>query len=168
MEEKEKKLIIVIGLVFILIILGFLVAFFVLKAKKAQKNQEQSLEQIQGLPKEHLPQQDLNQEEQKDKQKPKIETEEDLIESEENLFQDTDGDGLEDKEEINIYKTNPNDPDTDNDGIIDPIEIFVFKSDPLNPDSDNDGVNDKEEILQGLDPSLPGEAKLPPIEHTSE
>lgn len=43
---------------------------------------------------------------------------------------DTDQDGLTDQAEINIYKTDPNNPDTDGDGYLDGAEI-ILKSNPL-------------------------------------
>lgn len=43
---------------------------------------------------------------------------------------DTDGDGIPDFDEINLYKTNPNEPDTDGDGFADGVEI-VRGFDPL-------------------------------------
>ena len=36
---------------------------------------------------------------------------------------DTDGDGISDVDEVNLYKTNPNASDSDNDGVTDGIEI---------------------------------------------
>lgn len=45
---------------------------------------------------------------------------------------DTDGDGLRDGDEVNIYHTNPLVADTDGDGIPDGVEITTG-SDPLNP-----------------------------------
>ena len=39
------------------------------------------------------------------------------------VAQDTDGDGLSDSDEINIYLTNPNDDDTDDDGLTDGFEV---------------------------------------------
>jgi hypothetical protein len=44
---------------------------------------------------------------------------------------DSDGDGISDWREINIYGTDPNNPDTDGDGFTDFEEIFTFESDPL-------------------------------------
>lgn len=59
---------------------------------------------------------------------------------------DTDGDGLTDSEEVNIYKTDPNDPDTDGDELLDGEEVRVYKTDPLNPDTDGDGLKDGAEV----------------------
>ena len=55
---------------------------------------------------------------------------------------DTDGDGLTDYDEINIYGTNPNKPDTDDDGLGDGQEVFGGSSAPLDPNS---------RCLRGLD-----------------
>jgi len=55
---------------------------------------------------------------------------------------DTDGDGLTDKDEINVYFTNPRSKDTDGDGLKDFVEIHDHGTDPLSRDSDNDGVSD--------------------------
>ncbi|MBD3635987.1 MAG: T9SS type A sorting domain-containing protein [Crocinitomicaceae bacterium] len=55
---------------------------------------------------------------------------------------DSDGDGLTDCDESNIYGTDPNDPDTDSDGLSDGIEVLVAGTNPLNADSDNDGLCD--------------------------
>jgi hypothetical protein len=91
---------------------------------------------------------------------------------------DTDGDGLEDGDEINVHGTDPFDPDTDGDGIddgdevdngLDPLvsntgvdsdgdglddadEVNTHGTDPLDPDSDGDGIDDGAEIDNGLDP----------------
>ena len=59
---------------------------------------------------------------------------------------DSDGDGLLDKEEVQIG-TDPYDPDTDKDGLSDGEEVKVYKSDPLNPDTDWDGLKDGAEAL---------------------
>jgi hypothetical protein len=81
--------------------------------------------------------------------------------------QDTDGDGLADSEETDLYGTDPQSPDTDADGIVDGAEVTFWGSqwdaDPdgdtlinvLDHDSDNDGFLDGEEVEQGYDPSDP-------------
>ena len=96
---------------------------------------------------------------------------------------DTDGDGLTDQQEIQIYHTDPHNPDTDGDGYSDGIEIkrgysplvpgpsatlansdydhdglsdgleYQFHTDPTNPDTDGDGYTDGEEVRNGYDPT---------------
>ena len=80
---------------------------------------------------------------------------------------DTDGDGLTNDDEINIYGTDPRNPDTDGDGINDGDEVefwgydwdMDFDNDGiinlLDPDSDNDGFLDGTEKGQGFDPGDP-------------
>lgn len=65
---------------------------------------------------------------------------------------DTDGDGLLDGQEVDVYETDPLDPDTDGDGSSDGDEVNVHGTDPLDPDSDGDGLQDGEEIELGTDP----------------
>ncbi|MCH7227809.1 thrombospondin type 3 repeat-containing protein, partial [Haloferula sp. A504] len=50
---------------------------------------------------------------------------------------DTDGDGLSDDDENNIYGTNPNNPDTDGDGVGDGVEVanVALGFDPLVDDA---------------------------------
>lgn len=66
---------------------------------------------------------------------------------------DSDGDGLSDDDENNIYNTNPNNADTDADGINDSDELNVSNTDPLDADTDGDGIEDKDEIDSNLDPT---------------
>jgi len=69
---------------------------------------------------------------------------------------DTDGDGLLDIDEIDIYGTDPNDPDTDDDGLLDGTEVDMAQGtgcpDPLNPDSDGDTLSDGAEVALGTSP----------------
>jgi hypothetical protein len=66
---------------------------------------------------------------------------------------DTDGDGLQDTEEADLYLTDPNDPDTDNDNLFDGEEILIVGTDPLSSDTDADLLTDGEEVLTyGTDP----------------
>jgi hypothetical protein len=61
---------------------------------------------------------------------------------------DTDGDGLDDKTEIELLKTNPQDPDSDSDGLRDDDEIR-WGFDPLSWDTDGDGTSDSTEAAPG-------------------
>ena len=61
---------------------------------------------------------------------------------------DSDGDGLTDDEEVNVYGTDPTLFDSDGDGLGDGVELGLVgydadpstTTDPRNPDSDGDGV----------------------------
>ena len=65
---------------------------------------------------------------------------------------DSDGDGLTDSAERDIYGTDPNDPDTDDDGLTDGAEVFSHGTNPLDADSDDDGLVDGDELAIGTDP----------------
>ncbi len=58
---------------------------------------------------------------------------------------DTDGDGVDDKEEYD-YGTNPQDNDTDNDGLTDYQEIYGYHTYGYTWDSDGDGISDLDEF----------------------
>lgn len=68
---------------------------------------------------------------------------------------DSDGDGLNDNEELNNYGTYPGDPDTDRDGLTDGEEVNDYQSDPKNTDSDGDRFRDGYEADHGGDPADP-------------
>ena len=61
---------------------------------------------------------------------------------------DTDNDGLTDKEETEVYGTDPYDPDTDKDMLSDGDEVNKYKTEPLQPDTDYDLLKDGEEVLK--------------------
>lgn len=61
---------------------------------------------------------------------------------------DTDGDGLWDGEEVNIYKTDPLNKDSDGDGLTDYEEVKNYKTDPNKADTDGDGLNDYDELMK--------------------
>ena len=65
---------------------------------------------------------------------------------------DSDGDGILNIDEINIYGTDPFNPDTDGDGILDGIEVTNLCLNPLVFDTDGDGLSDGVEVSQGSDP----------------
>lgn len=67
---------------------------------------------------------------------------------------DTDGDGLSDTEETDVFGSDPGNPDTDGDGINDGDEVNLYATDPTNADSDGDGLLDGNEIsVTGTDPN---------------
>ena len=55
---------------------------------------------------------------------------------------DTDGDGVADSDEIDLYGTDPENWDTDGDGLSDSEELFVAGTDPFVWDTNGDGVSD--------------------------
>ena len=67
---------------------------------------------------------------------------------------DDDGDGLTNDQEAQIG-TDPQNPDTDGDGLGDGAEVNVYRTNPLNPDSDADRLNDGSEIDIGTNPLNP-------------
>ena len=46
------------------------------------------------------------------------------------------------------------DVDTDGDGLTDSDEINIHKTDPNNPDTDGDGIRDGDEVANGTDPMV--------------
>ena len=62
------------------------------------------------------------------------------------VCEDSDQDGLWDAEEL-LLGTDPTVQDTDGDGLTDGAELDLFNTDPLNADSDEDGVSDALELL---------------------
>ena len=65
---------------------------------------------------------------------------------------DTDGDGLSDTLE-NTIGTSPNLIDSDGDGLNDGDEFDIYFTNPLEFDSDGDGTGDFDEIIAGTDPN---------------
>jgi hypothetical protein len=63
-------------------------------------------------------------------------------ETSESVATDTDGDGVADSDEVDLYGTDPETWDTDGDGLSDSDELFVAGTDPLVWDTDGDGVMD--------------------------
>jgi hypothetical protein len=70
---------------------------------------------------------------------------------------DSDKDSLSDVKEISLG-TNPNLPDTDNDGLFDREEVEVYRTNALLADTDGDGYKDGEEVKNGYNPN--GSGKL--------
>lgn len=64
---------------------------------------------------------------------------------------DLDGDGLTNLGEFQ-NGADPTNTDTDGDGLTDGQEVNVYGTDPTNPDTDGGGVNDGAEVAAGTDP----------------
>jgi len=68
---------------------------------------------------------------------------------------DSDGDGLTDTEEVNIYGTDHTNPDTDGDGLSDGEEVNIHFTNPLSQDTDGDGLTDGDEVnVYGTNPTV--------------
>ena len=66
---------------------------------------------------------------------------------------DSDGDGLTNADEINVYGTDPLVADSDSDGLSDGSEVNVYGTSPLLADTDGGSVGDGVEVLvSGTDP----------------
>jgi hypothetical protein len=63
-------------------------------------------------------------------------------ETSEPVATDTDGDGVADSDEIDVYGTDSETWDTDGDNLSDGDELFVGGTDPLLWDTNGDGVSD--------------------------
>jgi hypothetical protein len=63
-------------------------------------------------------------------------------ETSESVGTDTDGDGVADSDEVDLFGTDPETWDTDADSLSDGDELFVAGTDPLVWDTDGDGVSD--------------------------
>lgn len=68
---------------------------------------------------------------------------------------DTDGDGLTNDEE-RAAGTNVSKPDTDSDLLGDREEVQVYGTDPLRADTDGDTFTDGQEVRSGYNPNGPG------------
>jgi len=71
---------------------------------------------------------------------------------------DMDMDTLSDGDEVNIHRSSPTLTDTDGDGLSDPDEVNIHMTDPNDADTDGDGLSDPVEINDlGTDPLVPNE-----------
>lgn len=75
------------------------------------------------------------------------------------LTGDDDGEGLTNHQEESAH-TNPDDSDTDHDGLDDYQEVRIYKTDPNNPDTDGDGMMDGPEVYTGRNPLVPDNPEL--------
>ena len=67
--------------------------------------------------------------------------------------EDTDGDGINDEEEMYVTGTDPESKDSDSDGISDGAELTLLRSNPNKVHSDLDGMSDDQEYVAGTNPS---------------
>jgi len=70
---------------------------------------------------------------------------------------DSDRDGLTDQQETDLG-TDSFEADSDGDNLFDREEVEVYQTDPLNPDTDSDGFLDGSEVKNGYNPK--GDGKL--------
>ncbi|MDX1664783.1 MAG: protein kinase [Candidatus Promineifilaceae bacterium] len=68
---------------------------------------------------------------------------------------DSDDDGLRDGPEVLDFGCNPLERDTDGDFLNDWEEVNIYDTDCSDPDTDDDGILDGVEVTQGLDPTQP-------------
>lgn len=64
---------------------------------------------------------------------------------------DSDKDNLDDRREQELL-TDSTKADTDDDGLNDGDEVLIWKTNPLKPDTDDDGYKDGEEVRNGYNP----------------
>lgn len=77
---------------------------------------------------------------------------------------DTDGDGLNDGQEVNQFGTNPRQQDSDGDTLPDGAEVNEHGTSPTNSDTDGDGVLDGVEVNNGTNPLQPPTSTPPPTD----
>jgi hypothetical protein len=80
---------------------------------------------------------------------------EDVLDDDVEIILDNDGDGLTNDEET-AAGTSLAKPDTDSDLLGDKEEVQVYGTDPLRADTDGDGFNDGVEVSGGYNPNGPG------------
>lgn len=120
----NKRITIISSVIILFLLISIVFYFLILKGKKADFI---SLEDSQEIP---------NYE---------------IIINEDSPLLDTDRDGIPDEEEEKLG-TSIIEFDTDGDGVQDYDEINVWGTDPLNPDTDGDGFPDGLEIVTGYNP----------------
>jgi len=153
-EQKKSKFVFVL-IIFIVVLIFGLAIFFAYNYFAKTKNSEtltpnDSLQKlIKTLNEEsvnNIQSQDVNQENKNSGSQPEPSI-------------DSDNDGLGDEVELQLG-TNSTSADTDNDGLNDFEEVNVYKTSPVIKDTDGDGYDDGAEVKNGFDPAKPGDARL--------
>ncbi len=67
---------------------------------------------------------------------------------------DSDGDGLNDGDELNQHQTDPKRRDSDGDSLTDGLEVNTYATDPNNADTDGDSYSDALEIRFDRNPNV--------------
>jgi len=80
---------------------------------------------------------------------------------------DSDSDGINDGDEVILYKSLPLNADTDSDGLSDGDEVLIWKTNVLNPDTDGDSYPDGAEVKNGYSPVGSGKLFSPPTTSTT-
>lgn len=80
---------------------------------------------------------------------------EDKVGVDEVVSDDPDGDGLTTTKEL-LAGTDPYKSDSDNDGLTDKEELNIWNTDPLDADTDDDTYEDGHEVRHGFNPNGPG------------
>ena len=75
--------------------------------------------------------------------------------------QDSDQDGISDRDESLVTGTDPKNNDSDGDGLGDGVEV-LNRMNPLDPDMDRDGISDGQEVANRTDPFFPEQADVSP------
>lgn len=117
--QSHKKLFMIVGVGVCIAIVVIVVIYFVVKKQGTSPKEEMPAEST-ILPTENLQQTQFLHDQDRDGISDTQEKE--LGTSDRNF--DSDGDTLTDMTEINVYKTDPNNPDTDGDGFWDGLEII--------------------------------------------
>jgi len=77
------------------------------------------------------------------------------------VSQDSDQDGISDRDEVLVTGTDPKNEDSDSDGLGDGVEVLNGMN-PLDADMDRDGISDGQEVANGSDPFFPEQADVSP------
>ncbi|GEM_PF-6947638 len=146
---SKKTIFIILGIIFILILIavGAQVALNVFKQKSTEQAVTQPTVITTTPPLQEKP--------------PIVPVEQPSQHQQSSGSGDDDKDGLTNQEEEQLGTSKDN-IDSDTDGLSDREEVRVYKTNPLNPDTDADGYTDGEEVKNGFNPNGPGKIRVIP------